>query len=190
MTDTYEINLCGVKRTLPLIPIDDTTAFASFVIISDTELISRVAGELIKKIDDVDVLVTAEAKGIALTYEMSRQLGMKDFIVARKGVKNYMRHYIGVEVNSITTAGTQHLYLDEADADKVRGRRVCLVDDVISTGESIHAIDELVKKSGGNVVCRAAVLAEGDAAKRRDIVYLQKLPLFHKTASGAYEPVN
>ncbi|MGI5990368.1 MAG: phosphoribosyltransferase family protein [Lachnospiraceae bacterium] len=189
MTNSYNIEVCGVKRTLPLIPIDDKTAFASFVIISDTELISRVAGELIKKIGDVDVLVTAEAKGIALTYEMSRQMGMKDFIVARKGVKNYMRNYIGVEVNSITTAGTQHLYLDEEDAAKVRGRRVCLVDDVISTGESIHAIDELVKKSGGNVVCRAAVLAEGDAASRKDIVFLQKLPLFEKNAAGEYEPI-
>ncbi|MBR4209635.1 MAG: adenine phosphoribosyltransferase [Verrucomicrobia bacterium] len=186
----YEIDVCGVKRTLPFIAINDTLAFASFVVISDTELVRAAAAELVKKIPaDVEILVTAEAKGIVLCYELSRLLNMKCFVVARKSVKSYMRNFVGGEVNSITTKGTQKLILDGVDADRVRGKRVCLVDDVISTGESIKALEELVKEAGGNVVSRVAILAEGDAAKRTDIAFLERLPLFEKDENGEYQEI-
>jgi len=190
---TYDISICGVTRTLPLIPISDGMAFASFVIISDTELISAAAPALadqIRRQGPVEEIVTAEAKGIALAYEISRLLGLKRFIVARKSRKSYMRDAVRHEVQSITTAERQMLYLDGADAAEIRGRRVCLVDDVISTGESIAAIEALVKSAGGDVVCRAAVLAEGDAASRKDIVFLQKLPLFCRSGEDGYQPLS
>jgi len=188
---SYDISLCGVNRTLPLIPIPGDLAFASFVIISDTELVSAAAPALVEKIlqnGPVEAVVTAEAKGIALAYEVSRLLGLKRFIVARKSVKSYMRNVVHHEVQSITTAEKQALYLDGTDASAVRGKRVCLIDDVISTGESIAAVEELVHHAGGQVIVRAAVLAEGDAARRSDIVFLQKLPLFRKTGNNEYEP--
>lgn len=190
MKQNYELHVCGLTRQLPLVPIDEKMAFASFVIISDTELIQKAAEELVRKIGSCDVIVTAEAKGIALAYEISRLYGMKDFVVARKSVKSYMKNVISVDVRSITTAVPQHLYLDEENAEKVKGKRVCLVDDVISTGESIRAIEELATKAGGNVVSRAAVLAEGDAASRNDIVFLEKLPLFAKQADGDYQAID
>ena len=133
--------------------------------------------------------MTAEAKGIALAYEISRLLGLKEFIVARKSQKSYMRDVVSASVHSITTAGEQHLYLDGVDADKIRGKHVCLLDDVISTGESLHALEALVKNAGAQVVKQAALLPRGDAADRGDILFLQKLPLFKKTAEGEYEPV-
>ncbi len=181
MRDFYELNLCGVTRHLPFIDINETTAFASFVILGDTELVAAVAPEIAGKISGVDVIVTAEAKGIALAYELSKELGMKEFIVARKSVKSYMKNVVETSVHSITTKGEQHLYLDGVDADKIRGKRVLLVDDVISTGESLRALEDLVKAAGATVASQAAVLAEGDAADRKDIVFLQKLPLFRKS---------
>lgn len=185
----YKMELCGVQRTLPFIPIDDKTAFASFVVISDTELVTACAPELAKRIGKVDAVVTAEAKGIALAYEISRLLGLKEFIVARKSTKNYMKNVVSASVHSITTSGEQHLYLDGVDADKIRGKHVCLVDDVISTGESLHALETLMDNAGAQVVKKAALLAEGDAASRDDIIFLQKLPLFRKTVSGEYEEI-
>ena len=135
--DTYELKLCGVKRELPFIDLEDNLAFASFVIMGDTELITACAPELAEKIGDVDVIITAEAKGIALAYEISRLLGKKEFIVARKSIKSYMCGVVSVSVHSITTSGEQHLYLDGHDAKRLCGKRVCIVDDVISTGESL-----------------------------------------------------
>ena len=189
MKDTYELTVCGVERTLPLIPIDENSAYASFVVIGDTELVERAAKELAGQIPPVDVVMTAEAKGIALAYEISRLLHMKEFIVARKSVKSYMRNPISASVHSITTQGEQHIYLDETDIQKVAGKRVCIVDDVISTGESLRAVEELAKKAGGDVVCRAAILAEGKAADRTDILFLGKLPLFERMEDGDYMPV-
>lgn len=174
----YDIEVCGVKRQLPLIKINDSLSFGSFVIIGDTELISACAGPLAEKIGPVDAIVTAEAKGIALAYEVSKQLGLKEFIVARKSVKNYMQNVVSHEVNSITTSGTQKLYLDGVDATKIKGKNICILDDVISTGESLNALEALVTSAGANVVAKAAVLAEGDAAKRSDIIFLEELPLF------------
>lgn len=183
---TYELNLFGVKRELPFIDLEGGKAFASFVIMGDTELIAACAPELAKRIGDVDVIITAEAKGIALTYEISRILGKKEFIVARKSVKSYMSGVVSVPVHSITTAGEQHLYLDGHDAEKIRGRRVCIVDDVISTGESLGALEALVERAGGIVEKKVAVLAEGGAAGREDIIFLQKLPLFRRDENGEY----
>lgn len=185
----YEINICGVKRTLPFIDINENTAFASFVILGDTELISACAPVLAERIGPVDAIVTAEAKGIALAYEISKCLGLKEFVVARKSAKSYMRDVVSVSVHSITTQGEQHLYLDGTDADKIRGKKICLIDDVISTGESLYALEQLVQSAGGNIVQKAAVLAEGNAAAREDILFLQKLPLFSRTAEGEYEIV-
>ena len=183
----YEIELCGVTRTLPFVPISDTMAFASFVILGDTELVSACAPALAEKIGPVDAVVTAEAKGIALAYEISRLLNLKEFIVARKSTKSYMKDVVSAPVRSITTQGEQHLYLDGVDAAKIQGKRICLIDDVISTGESLRALETLVQNAGANVIRKAAVLAEGDAANRKDIVFLQILPLFTKTAEGDYQ---
>ena len=179
MEHTYQMKVCGVERELSLVPIDENKAFASFVVIGDTELVERAAAELAAQVPPVDVVLTAEAKGIALAYELSRRLGMKEFIVARKSVKSYMKNPISASVHSITTQGEQHIYLDEADIRKVAGKRVCIVDDVISTGESLSALENLVEKAGGTIVGRMAILAEGDAQDRGDILYLEKLPLFH-----------
>lgn len=184
---TYELNLCGVKRELPFVDLKDNLAFASFVIMGDTELITACAPELAAKIGDVDVIITAEAKGIALAYEISRILGKKEFIVARKSIKSYMSGVVSVSAHSITTTGEQHLYLDGHDAERLRGKRVCIVDDVISTGESLYAIEALVESAEGIVTKKAAVLAEGKAAEREDIIFLQKLPLFQKCENDSYE---
>ena len=180
----YTINLCGVTRTLPFIPINDKLAFASFVVLSDTELVSACAPKLVEQIGEVDAILTAEAKGIALAYEVSKCLGRKEFIVARKSTKSYMQNIVSASVHSITTAGEQHLYLDGADADKIRGKRICIIDDVISTGESLHALEVLAHNADANIVKKAAILAEGNAADRDDIIFLQKLPLFQKTQDG------
>lgn len=176
---TYHLEVAGVERELAYVPIDEKTAYASFVVIGDTELISCAAKELAEKLKGVDVILTAEAKGIALTYEISRLLGMKEFIVARKSVKSYMKNVISEDVQSITTKGSQKLFLDETDVKKLTGKNVCIIDDVISTGESLRAIENLATKAGGHVKYKAALLAEGEAAQRDDIIYLKKLPLFH-----------
>ncbi len=184
----YTLELCGLQRRLPLVEISKDTAFASFVIIGDTELIKHCAPVLAERIGIVDAIVTAEAKGIALAYEVSRCLGLKEFIVARKSTKTYMQNVVSASVHSITTQKEQQLFLDGADAAKIEGRRVCLIDDVISTGESLYALEFLAKTAGAKIAARAAVLAEGDAAKRDDILFLQKLPLFHRQSDGSFAP--
>ncbi len=175
---TYTLHVAGVTRELPIVKISDDLAIASFVILGDTELVCAAAAQLVKKLPPVDILVTAEAKGIPLVFEMSRLLGMKRYIVARKNVKPYMESPIVDEVVSITTQKKQILCLDHNDASLVKGRRVAIIDDVISTGESVQTVERLVTKAGGIVVAKAAILAEGDAAQRDDIIFLEKLPLF------------
>ncbi|WP_102401411.1 phosphoribosyltransferase family protein [Haloimpatiens massiliensis] len=177
MNKYYELNVCGVKRNLPIIKINEDLAIASFVILGDTELISNVASAIAEKLPSVDVLVTAEAKGIPLVYEISKILNMKGFIVARKSIKPYMKNPICDEVISITTQKKQLLCLDGVDVDKIKGKRVALIDDVISTGESLIAMERLVEKAGGIITAKAAILAEGEASKRKDIIFLEKLPL-------------
>jgi len=178
MNKHYELNVCGIKRNLPIIKMNEDISIASFVILGDTELIAKTAPALAQKLPKVDVLITAEAKGIPLVYEISKILNMKEFIVARKTVKPYMHDAICDEVVSITSQKTQTLCLDGIDAKKIQGKKVAIIDDVISTGESLSAIERLVKKSGGIIAARAAILAEGDAVKRDDIIFLQELPLF------------
>lgn len=186
---TYTLEVCGCVRSLPYIHINEDTAFASFVILGDSELIQASAKQLSTKIPEVDIILTAEAKGIALAYEMSRLLGHKEFIVARKSVKSYMHDPLVQKVHSITTKGEQKLYLDEVDAKKIENKRVLIMDDVISTGESLRAIELLALQANADIVCKAAVLAEGDAANRDDIVFLKKLPLFHMDEHGQYTPI-
>lgn len=183
---TYKYEICGLTRELPYVAIKEDLAYASFVVIGDTELIQAAAKELARKMQAADYIMTAEAKGIALAYEISRILNHKSFIVARKSVKSYMKNIVSEKVNSITTTSEQTLYLDEADARKVAGKRVCLLDDVISTGESLAALVRLAEKAKAKVVQKAAILAEGDAANRKDILFLKKLPLFEITKDGNY----
>lgn len=177
---TYTLNVAGVKRELKKCEVDDKLDIAAFIMLGDVELTVNCARELIKKAPAHDVIITAEAKGIPLAHEMARQLGENDYLIARKGPKVYMTDPISVEVKSITTAKIQRLYIDKKDADRMNGKRVLIVDDVISTGESLTAIETLVERAGGNIVGRMAVLAEGDAQKRNDITYLEPLPLFFK----------
>ncbi len=173
----YELNISGLVRHLPIMPISDELAIAGFVILGDCELVTAVAPDLAAKLPPCDLLMTAETKGIPLVAEMARNLGHERYVVARKSVKLYMEDPISVEVVSITTAHPQTLYLDRKDVERIRGKRVAIVDDVISTGESLNAMVELVELSGGTVACQAAILAEGDAIDRSDIIYLEPLPL-------------
>lgn len=177
---TYTLNVAGLKRELPVCPVDDKLDIAAFIMFGDVELTVSCARELIKLAPEHDVIITAEAKGIPLAYEMARQLGVNRYLIARKGPKLYMKNPISVEVKSITTAKVQRLYIDKDDADYMKGKRVLIVDDVISTGESLSAIETLVEQAGGNIVGCMAVLAEGDAKDRKDITYLEPLPLFFK----------
>lgn len=178
MDKSYTLKIGNITRDLPIIKITDTLSIASFVILGDTELVCVTANELARKLPEVDVLVTAEAKGIPLVFEISRLLGMKNYIVARKSIKPYMDTPIVDEVESITTQKKQLLCLDKKDAEYIQGKRVAIIDDVISTGESLLAIERLVEAAGGIVAVKAAILAEGDAANRDDIVFLEHLPLF------------
>ncbi|TCS75006.1 phosphoribosyltransferase family protein [Pectinatus cerevisiiphilus] len=177
MDKTYTLSLCGLKRKLPIIKISPELSIASFVILGDTELVCKTAPEIIKKLPDFDILITAEAKGIPLIFEISRLLN-QNYIIARKSVKSYMNNPLTVTVNSITTQKEQILCLDGKDAAAIKGKRIAIIDDVISTGESIAALEKLIVSAGGTIVAKAAILAEGNAAKRTDIIYLKELPLF------------
>ncbi len=176
----YNITVAGVNRDLPLCKLNDSLYIGAFVIFGDVELTCASAEALLKKAPVFDYLVAPEAKAIPLIHEMARQSGRNEYFLARKAVKLYMNGVFEAEVRSITTEGTQKLYMDGADAAKMNGKRILIVDDVISTGESLHAVEELVKQAGGNIVGRMAILAEGDAIARKDIIYLEPLPLFDK----------
>ena len=178
MKKSYTIKLAGLERELPLCPLGNDIYIGAFVIFGDVELTCACARELLKMAPEHDIMITSESKGIPLVYEMARQSGANKYIVARKMKKLYMSDIFSCEVNSITTAQKQTLYLDGADAELMHGKRVLIVDDVISTGDSLHAIEELVEHAGGNIVGKMAILAEGDAKDRDDIQYLEPLPLF------------
>ena len=175
----YRMKVAGLERDLPICPVNDTLYIAGFVIFGDQELTVACARELLKKAPEYDYIITAEAKGIPLAHEMARQAGDAKYILARKGPKLYMRDIFSVTVNSITTAKEQTLYLDGADAKLMEGKKILIVDDVISTGESLKALEALVEKAGGIIAGRMAILAEGDAIGREDLVYLEELPLFN-----------
>ena len=175
----HTMTIAGLERHLPICRVTDELYIAGFVIFGDPELTVACAAELLKKAPEYDYLITAEAQGIPLIHEMARQAGNAKYVLARKGAKLYMRDVFEVSVNSITTAKEQHLYLDGADAELMKGKRILIVDDVISTGESLTALEVLVEKAGGKVCGRMAILAEGDAMHRDDLIYLEKLPLFN-----------
>ncbi|HHU01755.1 MAG TPA: adenine phosphoribosyltransferase [Christensenellaceae bacterium] len=175
----YKLKVAGLERDLPLCRVNDELYIAAFVIFGDVELTQACARELLKVAPKHDVLITAESKGIPLVYEMARQDGENRYLVARKAPKLYMKKIFSTEVTSITTANRQMLHIDQNDADYMCGKRVLIVDDVISTGESLKAVEKLVSEAGGVVVGKMAILAEGDAQNREDIIFLEKLPLFN-----------
>ena len=182
----YKMNIAGCERKLPLCPINESLYIGAFVIFGDPELTTACADELLKKAPEYDYIITAEAKGIPLAHEMARLAGNQRYILARKAPKLYMTGVMEVNVRSITTAKEQKLYLDTAEAALMKGKKVLIVDDVISTGESLKAIETLVEQAGGIVCGRATILAEGDATTRDDIVYLEKLPLFARSEAGEF----
>ena len=175
----YRMKVAGLERDLPICPVNENLYIAGFVIFGDQELTVACARELLNKAPQYDYIITAEAKGIPLAHEMARQAGDIKYILARKGPKLYMRDIFSVTVNSITTAKEQKLYLDGTDAALMKGKRILIVDDVISTGESLKALEALVEKAGGIICGKMAILAEGDAIDREDLIYLEPLPLFN-----------
>jgi len=174
----YKMKIAGVDRALPLCPLNDQLMIGAFVIFGDPELTTACAQALLDRAPQYDYLISAEAKGIPLVHEMARLAGNQKYFLARKAPKLYMTGVFEAEVRSITTAKDQKLYLDVADAELMKGKRILIVDDVISTGESLRALEHLVEKAGGEICGRMAILAEGDAQNREDLIYLEKLPLF------------
>ena len=175
----YHMTVAGLERDLPICKVTDSLYIAGFVIFGDQELTVACARDLLKLAPEYDYIITAEAKGIPLAHEMARQAGDAKYILARKAPKLYMQDVFSVTVNSITTAKEQRLYLDGADAQLMQGKKILIVDDVISTGESLAALEALVEKAGGIIAGRMAILAEGDAINREDLIYLEELPLFN-----------
>ena len=179
MDNSYEITIAGLKRKLTLCPVDESMDIAAFILFGDVEMTVAAGKELLERAPEFDVILTPEAKSIPLAYEMARQSG-KPYVVARKGTKVYMRDYIDVEVQSITTEKKQRIFLGEDEIKQLKEKKVLIVDDVISTGGSLLAVREICGKAGGIVAACCAVLAEGDAAERKDIFFLAPLPLFFK----------
>ncbi len=179
MSETFKMTIAGLERELPICPVNDKLSIAAFIIFGDVEITVAAASELLKKCPEFDYIITPEAKSIPLAYEMSRQSG-KPYYVVRKKAKLYMQNPVSVTVRSITTDAEQTLILDGAEGEKIKNKRVLIVDDVISTGESLGAVEKLIAEFNADVVAKAAVLAEGDAAERTDIIFLEKLPLFIK----------
>lgn len=175
----HTMTIAGLQHSLPLCPVTEDLYIGAFVILGNAPLTEACAKELLARAPEYDYLITAEAKGIPLAHEMARQHGDATYFVARKGTKLYMTNPFSVSVRSITTDREQHLYLDGADAEQMKGKRVLLVDDVISTGESLAALEALVEKTGAIICGKMAILAEGDAQNREDLIYLEKLPLFN-----------
>ena len=179
MSEFYTMKIAGLERKLEKFPVNENLDIAAFIIFGDVELTVKGCEELLKKVPEFDYILTPEAKSIPLAYEMSRQSG-KPYVVARKGVKVYKRNPVEASVTSITTKNPQKLFLGESEVNLLKGKRVLIIDDVISTGESLIAVRELVKKVGAVEAASCAFLAEGDAADRDDIIFLEKLPLFFK----------
>ena len=175
----YEMTIAGLKRQLPLCKVTDDLYIAAFIMFSDVEITKACAAELLKKAPEYDVIMTAEAKGIPLCYEMARQAGTDNYVIARKGPKLYMENLLTTDVDSITTDHIQMLCIGQREIDMIKGKRVLLVDDVISTGESLRSLENLVGRAGGNIVGRMTVLAEGKACEDPRITYLEELPVFN-----------
>lgn len=174
----YEIDIAGVKRSLKLFKVSDDLQIAAFILYGDVEITKHAAKELLARAPEFDIMLTSASKSIPLIYEMARQAGINDYVVALKSQKVYMGEPLSADLNSITTLHRQQIFIGEDDVAKLRGRRVLIVDDVISTGESLRALEKLATSAGGEIVARMAVLAEGDSYDRTDITVLGKLPLF------------
>ena len=179
----YKMEIAGLERSLQLFPVSDDLSIAAFILFGDVEITEAVAGELLKKAPEFDILFTAEAKSIPLIHEMARQSGASKYFVARKAPKTYMTDPISVDDKSITTHGMQKLYLGREDADLIKGKRILIIDDVVSTGGSLKAMEKLVELCGGKVTGRVTCFAEGDAGEKFHIKYLGKLPLFNADGS-------
>ena len=175
--ETYKMTIAGLERELPICTVNEKLDIAAFVIFGDAELTVAAATELLEKCPEFDFIVSPEAKAIPLAHEMSRQSGKKYFI-CRKGAKLYMKEPVCVNVRSITTDKEQTLFMDSLEGEQLRGKKVVILDDVISTGESLLAVRKLLEQFDADIVAQAAILAEGDAAKRDDIIFLEELPLF------------
>lgn len=180
----YNMTIAGCERALPLCPLNEDLYIGAFVIFGDPELTTACAKALLEKAPDYDYMITAESKGIPIVHEMARLAGNQKYFLARKKPKLYMTGVFEATVRSITTEGEQKLYLDTADAEMMRGKRILIVDDVISTGESLKALEVLVEKTGAEIVGKMAILAEGDAIDRDDLIYLEPLPLFDKNGNA------
>ena len=176
----YKMNIAGLERHLPICPLNENLQIAGFVIFGDPEITTAASAALLEKAPEYDYMISAEAKGIPLVHEMARLAGNQKYFLARKAPKLYMTGVFEAVVKSITTEKVQKLYLDVADAELMKGKKILIVDDVISTGESLRAVEELVKLAGGEICGKMAILAEGDATERDDLIYLEKLPLFDK----------
>ncbi len=174
----YPITVAGCDRQLPICKVNDNLYIAGFVIFGDVEITRACAEALVQKMPPFDIMITAESKGIPLIYEMARIMNNNRYLIARKAPKLYMKDIHSVDVKSITTESRQTLYIDGADREAMKGKHVVIIDDVISTGESLSALEELVKSAGGNITGKMCILAEGDAADRDDLIYLEPLPLF------------
>lgn len=179
MSETFKMTIAGLERELPICPVNENLSIAAFIVFGDVELTIAASKELLEKCPEFDYIITPEAKSIPLAYEMSRQSG-KPYFVVRKKAKLYMQNPLSVNVKSITTDSEQVLILDGAEGEKIRNKRIIIVDDVISTGESLAAVEKLVGKFNADVVAKVAVLAEGEASDRKDIIFLEKLPLFER----------
>lgn len=175
----YEVDIAGMKRNLKLFHVADDLQIAAFILYGDVEITQHAAKELLARAPEFDIMLTSASKSIPLIYEMAQQAGVNEYVVALKAQKVYMGEPLTADVNSITTLDKQKLFIGEDDAAKLKGKRVLIVDDVISTGESLRAMEKLVEKAGGNIVAKMAVLAEGDSYDRTDITVLGKLPLFN-----------
>ena len=187
MKEYFRMKVAGLERDLPVCPLNENLCIAGFVIFGDVELTKACAAALLEKAPDHDIMITAESKGIPLVYEMAAQSGANRYILARKAPKLYMRNVFSAKVKSITTAGEQTLYLSGEDAEFMKGKRILIVDDVISTGESLNGLENLVNSVGGEIVGRMAILAEGEAADREDLIYLEKLPLLDKNGDPIWD---
>ena len=179
----YKMKVAGVERDLPLCPINDDLYIGAFILFGDVELTEKSAEALYAKAPEHDVMITAESKGIPLIHAMCRISGKNRYVLARKSVKLYMSNVVSCVTKSITTGDVQTLYIDGADAEYMKGKRVLIVDDVISTGGSLKSLENLVRQAGGQVVGKMAILAEGDAIGRTDITYLSPLPLFDRNGN-------
>lgn len=189
----HELEICGLRRKLPIVQVRENFWIASnagLVFGCDVEFTERVSEELASRIRryGAECLLVPEAKGIPLAYETSKRLTHDSYAVARKSTKPYMRDYIMEEFESITTKGTQKLVLDEINMERVKGKKICLIDDVITTGGSMRALEKLVDRAGGKVVCKAVVWLEGQTGEEfkneAGVIYLDYLPVWVRKKGG------